>query len=455
MARKAHRIILRVCLYLLCGAGLVLLAKTCGSNPQEGTILDGQEAVSAMADSGESVARAYQVSEVPNPKNSSAWNWVSNPDGILEDETVAEINGMLNELEDSLSIEVAVVALNSIGEEVPREFAYELFNFWGIGKAGLDNGLLVLLVLDQREVVFETGYGLEEILPDVTCFRIQQQFMVPWFSADHFNTGMLEGVRGIVQKLYGSDYAEEEIQSSGSFRWSDMDAGTWIVLLIFSLIIGGPNVFMILWIGKYYRLKENTAEAALDAIMKGSFISGKNWMLLFFWPVWPSFFFCFLWYWLWRRWHLIRQSRVCPTCGKSTLYRLPGKEEVLRLSDAQNLENKLHSAVHRIYRCRHCAGELEFHRTLASSYCKCEKCDTCAQKRVGAWQTVKSATYSSEGLQKADYRCLACGEKMIVKRKIERKSHGSSGSSGGGHSSSSGGHFGGGHSGGGGASSRF
>ena len=121
MARKAHRIILRVCLYLLCGAGLVLLAKTCGSNPQEGTILDGQEAVSAMADSGESVARAYQVSEVPNPKNSSAWNWVSNPDGILEDETVAEINGMLNELEDSLSIEVAVVALNSIGEEVPRD----------------------------------------------------------------------------------------------------------------------------------------------------------------------------------------------------------------------------------------------------------------------------------------------------------------------------------------------
>ena len=89
------------------------------------------------------------VDDVPNPKTYDADNWVSDPDHILDSETKNKINDILQQLEDSLTIEVAVVALNSIGEEEPHEFAVTLFNRWGVGKAEDDNGLLILLFRDH------------------------------------------------------------------------------------------------------------------------------------------------------------------------------------------------------------------------------------------------------------------------------------------------------------------
>lgn len=62
------------------------------------------------------------------------------------------------------------------------------------------------MVLDQREVTFETGYGLEGVLSDVLCYRIQQKAMVPRFATNDFNGGMIRGVQAVVQELYGGDY---------------------------------------------------------------------------------------------------------------------------------------------------------------------------------------------------------------------------------------------------------
>ena len=108
----------------------------------------------------EQTVEIYKVTDVPNPRNESSSNWVSNPNQILDESYVWEINNMLSQLEDSLSIEVTVVALPSIGEDIPAEFAHKLFEHWGIGKKADDNGLLILLVLDQRKVTFATVYVL-------------------------------------------------------------------------------------------------------------------------------------------------------------------------------------------------------------------------------------------------------------------------------------------------------
>ena len=77
----------------------------------------------ALALEHEQTVDIYKVTDVPNPRNESSSNWVSNPNQILDESYVWEINNMLSQLEDSLSIEVAVVALSSIGEDIPAEFA--------------------------------------------------------------------------------------------------------------------------------------------------------------------------------------------------------------------------------------------------------------------------------------------------------------------------------------------
>ena len=119
------------------------------------------------------VQAQWTIETVPDPK-AEGLGYVSNPDGILTNEEFTQLNSIIAELEDTTTAQIAVVILKSIDDAVPKEFATELFQYWGIGNKETDNGLLILFVLDQRRIEFETGYGVEGILPDVTCYRIQQ-----------------------------------------------------------------------------------------------------------------------------------------------------------------------------------------------------------------------------------------------------------------------------------------
>lgn len=178
-------------------------------------------------------AKEYNVETVPNARLSDRFNHISNPDGIINAEDVIHINQLLQFVEDSLGIEVAVVAIESIGDNDAREFATDLFNHWGLGKKGMDNGLLIQLVTEpsQRSVVFETGYGLEGILPDAICNRLQQHYMIPDLKAGNYSKGMLKGVEALKDYLMSSDY--EQGMTTGNQQEGDDDILFYLVLFLF------------------------------------------------------------------------------------------------------------------------------------------------------------------------------------------------------------------------------
>ena len=74
----------------------------------------------------------YTVKTVPNPKTINN-SYVSNPDGILSESTVYNINVMLDSLEAQNGVQVAVVVLSSIGNADINTFSYELATEWGVG----------------------------------------------------------------------------------------------------------------------------------------------------------------------------------------------------------------------------------------------------------------------------------------------------------------------------------
>ena len=156
-------------------------------------------------------AKDYTLQTVPNVRLSDGRNHVSNPDQILSAQTVSQMNRLMNQVEDSLGIEIAVVAIDGIGDQDAREFANELFGHWGLGKKAEDNGLLILLLTapEQRAVVFETGYGIEGVLPDIICNRLQQDHMIPDLRIGDYNAGMLSGVEAVCIYLLASDYERE------------------------------------------------------------------------------------------------------------------------------------------------------------------------------------------------------------------------------------------------------
>ncbi len=147
-------------------------------------------------------AQIYTIESVPNPKTTKN-SWVSDPEAILSKESVSILNQKIDKLKKINGNEVAVVVINSIGNTNHDDFASDLFNYWKIGEASTNNGLLILLIMDKRKVVFRTGYGIEDLLPDKLCVDIQQNYMVPEFKKGNFDSGILKGLDVVAEILVG------------------------------------------------------------------------------------------------------------------------------------------------------------------------------------------------------------------------------------------------------------
>ena len=78
-------------------------------------------------------AREYSVKDVPNVQLENRYRFTSNPDGILEDWAVAQIDSICYDLRHRGIAQTAVVALREIDTDDVFEFAYELFSSWGVG----------------------------------------------------------------------------------------------------------------------------------------------------------------------------------------------------------------------------------------------------------------------------------------------------------------------------------
>ena len=158
--------------------------------------------------------RTYTVEQVPNVQILDATRYTSNPDGILSQSAVEAIDRACDSLHSASRAQSAVVAIEDIEGDDVFQFAFDLFSAWGVGGKSSDNGLGILLVTEKREIRFVTGYGLEGVLTDAMCKRIQQRYMVSHLSAGDYSTGMVEGVAAVARIISGSE--ELSAQSDGS-----------------------------------------------------------------------------------------------------------------------------------------------------------------------------------------------------------------------------------------------
>lgn len=148
--------------------------------------------------------KVYTVDNLPKVHLQNKMQYVCNPTGILSQTACDSIDSMLYALEQQTGIETVVAVVPSIGEEDCFNFCHRLLNKWGVGQKGKDNGLVILLVTDQRCIQFYTGYGLEGVLPDAICKRIQTKYMIPYLKDGNWNAGMVAGVKATCQRLDGS-----------------------------------------------------------------------------------------------------------------------------------------------------------------------------------------------------------------------------------------------------------
>ena len=191
----------------------------------------------------------WTVQTVPNTRLQSNDIHVSDPDGYLSDSAEMSINMALCAIRDTA--DVFVVTLTSIGDAEPKHFATRLFNYWGIGDAQKDNGILLLFVEDQHALEFETGYGAEATLTDAKCERIFTKTIVPFFKAGDYESGLCAGVAGIVD-VYGGEIPMglkmdlPAINDDEEYS-DDLDDFSFIFLLFAFLMVLLPLFGLIFW----------------------------------------------------------------------------------------------------------------------------------------------------------------------------------------------------------------
>ena len=116
---------------------------------------------------------------------------------VLSDAQERALTDLVQGVEDATTSEIAVATVTTLDGMTVEEYANRLFADWGIGRAGQDNGVLILVAPNEREMRIEVGYGVEEILPDGLAGQIVQETFLPRFRSGDYGAGIVEGTNRV------------------------------------------------------------------------------------------------------------------------------------------------------------------------------------------------------------------------------------------------------------------
>ncbi len=177
----------------------------------------------------------WALREVPAPEG-----YINDFAGVLSASEKAEFVSLVEGLEQRHGDELALVIIDTLPEGFAdtRDFAQGLFDNWGVGKADLDNGVIVVLCIGERRVEIITGYGVEGVLPDIFCTRLLEEYAVPHFKDDDWYSGLAALMPALVEVLEKG----EEWKPSGWDRFKEglsNVCGCLVALLMVGVFLWG------------------------------------------------------------------------------------------------------------------------------------------------------------------------------------------------------------------------
>lgn len=143
---------------------------------------------------------AASQAEVPVPPLDAR---VTDLTGTLTPEQTAALEQHLAQFEARKGSQIAVLILPTTRPEAIEQYSIRVVERWKLGRGDVDDGVLLLVAKDDRELRIEVGYGLEGVLPDAIANRIIDETIAPRFKAGDFHGGILAGVLQIEDVIEG------------------------------------------------------------------------------------------------------------------------------------------------------------------------------------------------------------------------------------------------------------
>lgn len=143
--------------------------------------------------------------------------------------TMSQISSLERDLktyDDTTSNQIVVLMINTLEGEDLVDFSISVAEKNKIGRKGKDNGILILVVKNDRKVRIEVGYGLEEVIPDALASNIIRNIMIPYFRKGNYYEGLHRGILTLQDAIAGKYTAEN----------SDRGGKISIIVLIITLL---------------------------------------------------------------------------------------------------------------------------------------------------------------------------------------------------------------------------
>lgn len=311
---------------------------------------------------------------------------------LLSVEEEEALRSKLTELRRERDIEFTVVIIDRMSDYghdgAIEPFATGLFNYWGVGNATRNDGVMFLVSYFDRKLRIEVGSGYGDTKNDAMAAIIDDK-IVPLFREDDYFDGIDRGVDAIIHEVGGA-WPGEFNASFFEKLWNRISFGVSAV---------GDWIFV------------------LYAAMAG---------------------FAMRLFRMWQR----NRPRKCPVDGIK-MERVDELEDDKYLREGERVEERLKSVDYDVWLCPTCDHRvIESYKSWLSSYGACRSCNY--RTLEGKSTILEHATTSSTGLKRVDYNCKHCNDSYSTHVTIPKKSKSSS--------SSGGSSFGGGSSSGGGAS---
>lgn len=156
-------------------------------------------------------AHAQQAGEAPaQAAVPSLQTWVTDQTGVLDPATRHQLEQRLQQLEREKGAQVAVLVVPTLGGETIEDYARRVFDQWRLGRAKVDDGILLVVALNDRRLRIEVGYGLEGAVPDIQAGRIIREQITPHFRDGDFAAGIIAGVDSLIGLIEGEPLPEPE-----------------------------------------------------------------------------------------------------------------------------------------------------------------------------------------------------------------------------------------------------
>ncbi len=172
------------------------------------------------------------------PVPAAPQSWVNDYAGVFSSAEAGALESKLNEFEYRTSTQIFVITLDDNGGFTASDLAPRIGEAWGVGQQGKDNGLLMVMDMQENKVFISTGYGLEEYIPDAIATRIVQNEVLPNFKNGNFYAGVDAATDVMISLLDGKFTADQYKKQSSSGSGSTF-GGVIFMIILFSVLFGG------------------------------------------------------------------------------------------------------------------------------------------------------------------------------------------------------------------------